>query len=256
MTIQLFAPRSWDGSIMRLPRTYRKKVRWLPEIGDIFPNFHLLTTHGPIEFWDWAEGNWTYLFSHPAARTPVCTTELGSIAANGKDFADLGVKALGLSGSSIEDQQLWHREVEEIYGHDVWFPTGHDESGELLDLFGACHARETEAFPIRKSFILDPQMRIRMIFEYPMRIGRNIEETLRVFEALQVCEETLTATPADWSMGDPLILPDFRSEEEVMRVFGTPSKHLLTYLRIVDGGVRSRGAPLQCDGHAKAVGRK
>ena len=175
MTIQFFAPRFWDGSIMKLPNTYRRKVRWLPEIGDIFPNFHLVSTHGPIEFWDWAEGNWTYLFSHPAARTPVCTTELGSIAANGKDFANLGVKALGLSGSSIEDQQLWHREVEELYGHDVWFPTGQDESGDLLDLFGACHAREAEGFPIRKSFILDPQMRIRMIFEYPIHIGRSAD---------------------------------------------------------------------------------
>ncbi|MAM62355.1 redoxin domain-containing protein [Maritimibacter sp. UBA3975] len=244
MTIQFFAPRCWDGSIMRLPNAYRKKVRWLPEIGDIFPNFHLESTHGPIEFWDWAEGSWTYLFSHPAARTPVCTTELGSIAANGEDFAALGVNALGLSGSSIAEQQLWHREVMDLYGHDVWFPTGQDASGQLLDLFGACHAHEAEAFPIRKSFVLDPQMRIRMIIEYPMQIGRNVEEILRVFEALQVCEETRAATPADWNQGDPLILPDYRSEEDVIRVFGTTSKHLLSYLRIVDGFRRSSIAPL------------
>lgn len=235
MTIQFFAPRGADRSGMRIPSAYKKTVKWLPKIGDIFPNFVADTTHGPLNFWNWSEDSWTFLFSHPAARTPVCTTELGAISKNRTDFEALNIKVLGLTGSSIDEQFGWHQEIEAFFGSDIWFPTAYDPNGSLSALFGMRHEKEHSTWPIRKSFILDPQMRIRMIFEYPVFIGRSIEETLRVVEALQLRDQTGAATPADWQESDPIIIPDDRCELDVVRDFGAMSQYLLPYLRVVQG---------------------
>lgn len=234
MGVQLFVPIGADGSIMRLPREYRRSVKWLPQIGDIFPNFSVNTTQGLLTFWPWAEGSWTLLFSHPAARTPVCTTELGAISVLEKDFAELGLKALGLTAAGLSEQSAWHREIEDLYGADVWFPTASDPAGELARLFGMRHEKEHPNHPIRKSFILDPQMRIRMIFEYPMFVGRSIEETLRVVDALQVREKTGASTPSDWCLGDAVIIPEDLPETAVLRHFGTRSRKVLPYLRVAN----------------------
>ncbi|MEQ8899798.1 MAG: redoxin domain-containing protein [Roseovarius sp.] len=248
MSIQFFSPRGADGRNMRIPSAYRRSVKWLPRIGDTFPNFVADTTQGELDFWDWSENSWTFLFSHPAARTPVCTTELGAISGNKSDFNALGVKVLGLTGSTIEEQRDWHTEIEAFFDTDVWFPTAADPGGQLAALFGMRHDQEHKTWPIRKSFILDPQMRIRMIFEYPIFIGRSIEETLRVVEALQLRDRTGAATPADWQELDPVIIPDTRCELDVFRDFGTDSQYLLPYLRVVQGDARGCGprpAPLR-----------
>ena len=248
MSIQFFSPRGADGRNMRIPSAYRRSVKWLPQIGDIFPNFAVDTTQGALDLWDWSAGSWTFLFSHPAASTPVCTTELGAISGNKDDFNALGVKALGLTGSTVQEQLDWHKEIEAFFDTEVWFPTAADPEGRLAALFGMRHDEEHKTWPIRKSFILDPQMRIRMIFEYPIFIGRSIEETLRVVEALQLRDRTGAATPADWQELDPVIIPDSRCELDVMRDFGVGSHYLLPYLRVVQGdaqGCRLTPVPLQ-----------
>lgn len=235
MGIQFFAPKGSDGKTMRLPSAMRRTVRWLPQIGDICPNFVVDTTQGQLNFWEWAEAGWTFLFSHPEARTPVCTTELGSIAKFQDEFAALGLKALGLTGSHLDEQKRWHAEIESFYDSEIWFPTASDPNGCLAALFGMRHEKEHPVWPIRKSFILDPQMRVRMIFEYPISIGRSTEEVLRVVEALQLREETGAATPSDWFAHDPLIIPDDRAESQVMQQFGARSVRPLPYLRLVSG---------------------
>lgn len=242
MSIQFFAPRGADGKMMQIPESYRRKVKWLPQIGDIFPNFNVNTTHGGLNFWDWAEGSWSFLFSHPAAKTPICTTEIGAMSCNRASFEALGLKTLGLSGSSIDLQIEWHEEIERLFSTEVWFPVAEDKGGEMAALFGMRHAKEHASWPIRKSFILDPQMRIRMIFEYPIYIGRNVEEILRVVEALQLHDRTGFGTPSDWYDGDPVIIPGDASESYVFQVLGVSSHMVLPYLRIAHTkGYRTTG---------------
>lgn len=235
MGIQFFAPRGADGKTMQIPLSMKKTVKWLPQIGDIFPDFVVDTTAGRIGFWDWAEGGWTFLFSHPAACTPVCTTEMGAIARLRSDFEALGLKAFGMTGSPVENQVEWHKDVGTIFEAPVWFPTATDYDGDLAQLFGMRHEKEHKAWPIRKSFILDPHMRVRMVTEYPVFVGRSIEETLRVVEALQMVDRGGVATPADWYPSDPAIIVDQRTETDVMREFGAFSRRLLPYLRMVIG---------------------
>lgn len=236
MSIQFFTPRGPRNELIKLPSALRKTVRWLPQIGDMFPDFSVETTQGDLKFWEWAEGSWVHLFSHPAANTPVCTTEMASIASLAGDWEAAGVKHLALSGSTLDEQRAWHGDIARLFGLEIGFPCAHDDKLQLTRLFGMIHDKESHDWPIRKSFLIDPGMHIRMIFEYPIFVGRNIEEMLRVLRALQLHARTGVATPADWQRGDMVIIPDNRSEAEVIRVFGTRSERLLPYLRVVGEG--------------------
>lgn len=236
MSIQFFTPRGPQNELIRLPTSFRKTVRWLPQIGDVFPDFCVGTTQGNLRFWDWAEGAWTHLFSHPAANTPVCTTEMASIAGMSEDWQEVNVKHLALSGSTLAEQRAWHSDIAGLFGLEVDFPCAYDPGLHLSRLFGMLHDKADDARPIRKSFLVDPAMRVSMIFEYPTFIGRNIEEILRVIKALQLRAETGAAAPADWEGGDMAIIPDDRPEDEVIRQFGTGSDRLLPYLRVVRTG--------------------
>jgi peroxiredoxin (alkyl hydroperoxide reductase subunit C) len=234
MSIQFFTPRNIDGTHISVPMGYRRKVKWLPQIGDIFPNFKVATTKGELNFWDWAEGSYTFLFSHPAARTPVCTTEIAELAKAEARFEKLGTNVLALTGSTIEEQLEWHDDIEQLFQTDVWFPGAEDRGGHLSRLFGMRHEKEHATWPIRKSFILDPQMKVRMIFEYPVFIGRSVDETLRVIAALQLHDRTGFATPGDWYEGDPVLIPTHTLESQVIRELGTQSRHLNQYLRVAN----------------------
>ena len=234
MSMQFFAPRGPQNELLKLPSTYRRSVRWLPQIGDIFPDFTAETTQGPLRLWEWAEGHWVHLFSHPAAFTPVCTTELASFASLDKEWKECKVKLLGLTGSSIASQIGWHDEIEDLFGLPITFPNATDPGMELAHLFGMIHENESHDWPIRKSFILDPMMRIQMIFEYPLYVGRNTEEILRVTRALQLRAETGAATPADWQNGDMAIIPANMSNIEAFRVFGSMPRSLTPYLRVIE----------------------
>ena len=234
MPIQFFTPRGPQKELLNLPSSYRRTVRWLPRIGDIFPDFSIETTKGPIRLWDWADGSWVHLYSHPAAFTPVCTTELASFAFFAEDWRAADIKLLGLTGSSVDSQRRWHQEIEALFDITIDFPNGHDKGMHLARLFGMIHEHESLEWPIRKSFLLDPLMRVQMIFEYPIYIGRNCEEILRVAKALQLRAETGAATPADWVQGDVAIVPDTMSTAEAWRVFGAEPRALTPYLKVVD----------------------
>ncbi|WP_421999213.1 redoxin domain-containing protein [Roseovarius mucosus] len=233
MTIQFFTPRGPGNEVLKLPSSLRKTVKWLPQIGDLFPDFAVETTQGTLRFWDWAEGSWVHLFSHPAAFTPVCTTEIASLASYSRSWTACGIKNLALTASSITEQQAWHAEIEDMFDVKVDFPCACDHGMRLARIFGMVHEKESSEWPIRKSFLIDPAQRIRMIFEYPVFVGRNTDEVLRVAKALQLRDRTGAATPADWYDGDIAIISDNRPEADVIREFGVGSTQLRPYLRVV-----------------------
>ncbi|MGM0742997.1 MAG: redoxin domain-containing protein [Pseudomonadota bacterium] len=234
MAFQFLNQKSADEKVVNIPAACQRTVKWLPQIGDIFPDFTVNSTHGEIRFWDWAPGNWVHLFSHPAAFTPVCTTELASIAAYQQAWDDNGIKHLALTGSTLEEQEKWHKEIEEFFDVSLEYPGAYDPDLTLSRNFGMLHHKESQDWPIRKSFILDPAMRVQMISEYPLFVGRNIDELLRVTRALQLRAQTGAATPADWYWGDVAIISDNRTEADVIRQFKARSSQLMPYLRVVD----------------------
>lgn len=221
------------GGRFRPPLGYRRTVAWLPCIGDIFPDFIANSTTGRISFHGWAEGKWTFFFSHPAAFTPVCSTEIACFANAQEDFDARNVQVLGLSGNPVETQLAWHSDIERMFDVKVEFPVIEDIAGELATGFGMIHANEAEVCPIRKSFIIDPALKVRMIFEYPIRVGRSSAETLRVIDALQIIDRHEVATPSDWMPGKKVILPYGMSDEEATATYGSDWQKLSDYLKFV-----------------------
>ncbi|MDF0603888.1 redoxin domain-containing protein [Psychromarinibacter sp. C21-152] len=234
MNMTLFAGSSWKGGAVCMPASYRRHVAWMPQIGDIFPDFTALTTEGQIQFFEWAEGSWTVLFSHPCAFTPICTTELAALAEASGDFARRNVKLLAFTKSSLLTQVAWHREVESLFEVKINFPSVEDADGQLSQLFGMVHPKQGE-LPGRRTMLLDPSMRIRLIVDYPAYLGRSTEEILRAIDGAQAQDDLSVQLPADWTPGDMYVLPKCCSEEEAFAKFGAAPTELTPYLRVVQG---------------------
>ncbi len=189
------------------------------KLGDTAPDFTAKTQFGDIAFHDWAGDNWVYFFSHPADFTPVCTTEMGRTAQLAKEFAKRGVKPLGLSVDSPEEHVEWIKDVNETQHTQLEFPILADEDRKVSELYGMIHPGESETASVRSVFIIDPNKKIRLMMTYPMSVGRNFDEILRVIDSLQTADKYGIATGADWKPGDAVIVPPSVSTEDARKKF-------------------------------------
>ncbi|WP_165899244.1 redoxin domain-containing protein [Rhodovulum steppense] len=226
---------------MRLPPGYCNGAGWVPRIGDIFPDLDARTTQGPIRFHDWAEGRWTVLFSQPGAFTPVCSTELAGLAEIAADLDRRGVQVIGLAPDTVADLTAWCVDVSVMFGNPVRFPMISDPDGAIARACGMTHPKESPDLPIRKTLILDPALRVRMVFEYPLRVGRGTDEILRVLDALQERDRLDVAIPGDWQPGDPVLVPVGLSDDEADIRFGAGGwRALRRYLRVLAPAIGDR----------------
>lgn len=171
-------------------------------IGDVAPDFTIDSTRGEIEFHRWIDDSWVFFFSHPADFTPVCTTEMGRTADLAKEFAVRDVKPLGLSTDTVKEHIKWINDVNETQNVDLQFPIIADRDLRVSRLYDMIHPDESQAEAVRSVFIIDPKKKIRLILTYPMNVGRNFDEILRVIDALQLADGRRIATPANWRPGD------------------------------------------------------
>ena len=183
-----------------------------PQLGDPLPDLTVPTTQGLLNLHDWAEGRWTVLFGHPAPFTSVCTSELAALAAHEEAFAERGASLLGLCAGSVEEQRSWHGDVRELHGVEVGFPIIADEDNALAACLGMIHPRQSRDLPVRKTFVVGPNLRIQLIQEYPLPVGRSVGELLRIIDALQTVDRFDVAVGADWQKGDGVFL---LSEDDV-----------------------------------------
>ena len=208
------------------------------KINEIAPNFNALTTNGKIDFHEWIANSWIILFSHPKDFTPVCTTELGYMASIEDEFTKRNCKLIGLSIDSVEDHNLWKKDIEEVQGASVTYPLIADEDLKIAKLYNMLPAQEepgksrtaiTNA-TVRSVFLIDPDKKIRMMLTYPMTTGRNFEEILRVLDSIQLTSKHKVATPANWKKNDKVIIVPAVSDEEAKNIFGDYEK-IKPYLR-------------------------
>ena len=129
------------------------------------------------------------LFSHPKDFTPVCTTELGSIAKIKREFEQRGVKMIGLSVDSLHRHAGWKSDIEQTQGVTPNFPMIADVDYNVSKLYGMLPApvsgdpsKRTAADnqTVRNVFVIGPDKKIELILVYPMTTGRNFDEVLRV----------------------------------------------------------------------------
>lgn len=200
-------------------------------IGDTAPDFAVETTTGPIQLHDWMGGSWCFFFSHPADFTPVCTTEMGRTAQLSDQFKARGVKPLGLSTDSVAEHQRWIEDVNETQKTTIDFPIIADPDTKIADLYDMIHPHESHTAAVRSVFIIDPAKKIRLMMTYPMSVGRNFTEILRVIDALQDGDKYGIATPADWQRGQDVIIPPSVSNEAATEKFPQGFKEIKPYLR-------------------------
>ncbi|MGQ0553779.1 MAG: peroxiredoxin [Planctomycetota bacterium] len=176
-------------------------------LGDKAPDFEANTTHGPLKLSQYADGKWVVLFSHPADFTPVCTTEFVGFAQRAEEFAKRGVKLLGNSIDSIYSHIAWVRNIEQTQKVKIGFPVIADLDQKVARLYGMVHEPMAVTATVRCVFLIDPKLTLRAMIYYPLSCGRNIDEILRVLDALQTTDAKGLATPAGWMPGDDCIVP-------------------------------------------------
>lgn len=206
------------------------------QIGQVVPDFHAETTHGPIQFHDWLGGSWAVLFSHPKDFTPVCTTELGETARLKPEFDRRGVKVIGISVDSLERHAGWDADILETQGHAVNFPMIADPEQTIARQFGMVHPEADPLVTVRTVYIIDPNRKVRLLLVYPPSTGRNFDEIIRVIDSLQATDTKKIATPVNWRPGERGIIPPSITDEAAKALFPQGWETKKPYLRYVDVG--------------------
>ncbi|TXI19786.1 MAG: peroxiredoxin [Nitrosomonas sp.] len=211
-------------------------------INDQAPNFQAQTTQGKIDFHNWIGDKWVVLFSHPKDFTPVCTTELGYMASIQSEFDKRNTKIIGLSIDSLDDHQKWLKDVEEVGGASIGYPVIADTDLQIAKLYNMFPADETGSAEgrtavtnatVRSVFVIGPDKNIKLMMTYPMTTGRNFNEILRVIDSMQLTAKHKVATPANWQMGDDVIIVPSVTNEEAEKIYPEGWKTIKPYLRKV-----------------------
>ena len=205
-------------------------------IGDTAPDFTIDTSQGQIHFHDWLGDSWCFFFSHPADFTPVCTTEMGRTAQLAREFEARHTKPLGLSTDTAAEHLKWIEDVNATQHTDLQFPIVADPDLRIARLYDMIHPDQSETEAVRAVFIIDPEKKIRLIMVYPMSVGRNFDEILRVIDALQLGDAKRIATPADWRPGNRVIIPPSIGNDEAAKLFPQGWDEQRSYLRLTDVG--------------------
>lgn len=211
-------------------------------LNSIAPDFTAQTTEGPIRFHEWLGDSWGVLFSHPKDFTPVCTTELGRLAALKPEFDKRNVKVIGLSVDPVDRHAAWSIDIKDTQGFAPNYPMIGDTDLTVSKLYGMLPAdagttsdgrTAADNATVRTVFIIGPDKRIKLALVYPMSTGRNFDEVLRVIDSMQLTAKFKVATPVDWKPGDDVIILASVSEEDARKQYPDGWTAPKPYLRIV-----------------------
>jgi alkyl hydroperoxide reductase subunit AhpC len=212
------------------------------QIGQTAPNFTADTTEGRIDFHQWLGESWGVLFSHPKDYTPVCTTELGTMARLKPEFDRRGVKIIGLSVDPVASHEGWSKDIAETQGTAPNYPMIADTDLSIAKTYGMLPADAGASYEgrspmdnatVRTVFVIGPDKKIRLTLAYPMTTGRNFDEILRAIDSMQLTARHKVATPANWRQGEDVIIAGSVSNEDAAKQYPDGWKTLKPYLRVV-----------------------
>lgn len=201
-------------------------------LGDIAPDFEAETSLGKIKFHEWIGDSWCILFSHPADFTPVCTTELGTVANYYPEFQKRNVKVIALSVDGVDSHMEWIKDINETQNTVVNFPIIADEDKRVAELYDMMHPNASESFTVRSVFIIGPDKKIKLTLTYPASTGRNFDELLRVIDSLQLTANYSVATPANWKDGERVVISPAIKDEDIPAKFPKGYERIKPYLRM------------------------
>ena len=198
------------------------------QLGDTAPDFTQDSTEGPIHFHEWADDSWVVLFSHPKDYTPVCTTELGTVARLKPEWDKRKVKVIGLSVDPLKDHEGWSKDIEETQGHAVTYPMIGDPELKVAKLYDMLPAEAgdisqgrtpAQNATVRSVFVIGPDKKIKTMLTYPMTTGRNFDEVLRILDSVQLTARHPVSTPVNWRPGEDVIIAGSVSDEDAHKRF-------------------------------------
>jgi len=200
-------------------------------LGDVAPNFSAATTEGTIDFHRWLGNSWGVLFSHPADYTPVCTTELGTVARIKGEFEKRNVKVIAVSVDPLDKHHGWIKDINETQACAMNFPVIADENRQVAAAYDMIHPNVDDKATVRSVFVIGPDKKIKLTLTYPASTGRNFLEILRVIDSLQLTAHHKLATPADWKQGQDCIVVTAVSDAEAEMLFPKGVRKVKPYLR-------------------------
>jgi alkyl hydroperoxide reductase subunit AhpC len=219
--IELNSPFNKKGKIMATIR-----------LGDTAPDFKANTTEGEISFHQWLGESWGVLFSHPADFTPVCTTELGTVAKYKPKFDQRNVKVAALSVDGISSHHEWINDINETQDTVVNFPIIADEDRQVATLYDMIHPNANDKLTVRSVYVIGSDKKIKLIITYPASTGRNFDELLRVIDSLQLTAYHKVATPANWKDGEDCVVVPAIATADIPSIFPKGHTEIKPYLRM------------------------
>jgi alkyl hydroperoxide reductase subunit AhpC len=208
-------------------------------INDTAPDFTADTTAGQIHFHEWIGDGWAVLFSHPKDFTPICTTELGTMAGLQKEFDRRNTKIIGISVDPVDSHHKWKGDIQKVSGFAVNYPLIGDNDlavAKLYDMLPASAGNTSEGRTpadnqtVRSVFVIGPDKKVKLILTYPMSTGRNFQEILRAIDSIQLTAKFPVSTPADWKPGEDIVIAGSVSDEDAVKRFGA-FETILPYIR-------------------------
>ncbi|MEO5820697.1 MAG: peroxiredoxin [Vicinamibacteraceae bacterium] len=212
------------------------------QLGDTAPDFNAETTDGPISFHQWLGDSWGVLFSHPKDFTPICTTELGSMAQLKPEFDKRNTKIIGLSVDPVDNHARWAVDIKDAMGYAPNFPMIGDTTLAIAkaygmlpaDTEGTCEGRTAATNQtVRTVFVIGPDKKVKLMLVYPMTTGRNFHEILRVIDSLQLTASHKVATPANWKPGEDVVIAGSVSDDDARKIYPEGWRAPRPYLRFV-----------------------
>ena len=200
-------------------------------LGDEAPDFTAETTEGTINFHEWLGSGWGILFSHPKDFTPVCTTELGTVAKVTEEFKKRNVKVLAVSGDPLDSHKGWISDINETQSCTVNYPIIADPNRTVANLYDMIHPNALDNMTVRSVFVIGPDKKVKLTLTYPASTGRNFDEILRVVDSLQLTAKHQVATPANWKDGEDCIIVPAVKDEEIPSKFPKGHRAVKPYLR-------------------------
>ena len=206
------------------------------------PNFTAETTEGTITFHDWIGDGWAVLFSHPKDFTPVCTTELGTVAGLKPEFEKRNCKVIGISVDGVSNHEKWSKDIEASQGHAVNYPLIGDPELKVVKLYDMLPAdagdtsegrTPADNATARSVFVIGSDKKIKATLTYPMSTGRNFDEILRLVDSCQLTATKKVATPANWQQGNDVIILPSVSDEAAKETYPDGWQSPLPYIRVV-----------------------
>jgi len=195
----------------------------IPLLGESAPAFKAESTQGMINFPEDYFGKWKIIFSHPADFTPVCTSEILTLASMQEKFKELNAVLLVVSTDGINSHIEWINSIQSIDYNNLGlqkidFPLISDGNLEICKKYGMVEANSGRNNSIRGVFIIDPDDKVSAINFYSASTGRNLDEIYRTLVALQTSEKYNVLTPANWQQGQEVLIPSPSTIEEAQKL--------------------------------------